>query len=73
MVTGESDISMDPRCSRADKVLSCSSGTDGDVSLSSSEGHSGLNASWSSDSNLDSDDWFDPDWWRPLVHFPDLK
>lgn len=73
MVTGESELSMDPGCRRADKVLSCSSGTEGNMSLSSSEGHSGLGASWSSDSNLDPGDWFGSDWRRPLVHFPDLK
>ncbi|MEJ1286727.1 hypothetical protein NN561_017736 [Cricetulus griseus] len=52
MVTGASDISTDPGCSRAidpDMALSCSSGRDITMTLNSSTGHSGLDAS--SDTN----------------------
>lgn len=63
MVTGTSDISMDFGCSEVmdpDRTLSCSSGLDVAMSLSSSVGQLNMDVSWSSDSNLDSGDWFDP-------------
>lgn len=41
-------------------ALSCSSGSDFTMTLSSSTGHSDLDVSWHSDTNLDSGGWSDP-------------
>lgn len=69
LVTGASEISIDISPWHDDMALNGSSGPDVTISLSSSAGHSEMDASWCSDTNPNSGDWFDPGllrdaWWQ---------